>query len=260
MSAGTMKRYCGQGRGVVLGITAFMVFMALSLFDWTRPCVSEAQFMGQGMRLGNSLTRNSRMRLRQDKQQKGKGPELEEIIRRLGNDRPETRMDAVKSLGEMKNPKTIDFLLNATADADIRVKVKAIEYLGNMRATDATPALAQQLFLRDVHAGVKKKVLVALGKIGDPRGATPIMEFLRRKLDEPTKGTALFALKEVGTEDVLTFLDEFSRVEESVPLRRLAADAAMDIRHRLSPEFAPVVPSFVKQVELREKMTKGAQP
>ena len=47
-------------------------------------------------------------------------------------------------------------------------KVKAIEYLGNMRATDATPALAQQLFLRDVHAGVKKKVLIALGKIGGP--------------------------------------------------------------------------------------------
>ena len=257
MSAGTLKRYFGRGRSTALGS---IMFMALSLFDWTVPCVSEAQFMGQGARLGSRLTRDSRMRLRQDKQKKGSGPELEEVIRRLGNDRPETRMGAVKSLGEMKNPKTIDYLLNATADADIRVKVKAIEYLGNMRATDATPALAQQLFLRDVHTGVKKKVLIALGKIGDPRGAMPIMEFLRRNLDEPTKGTALFALKEVGTEDVLTFLDEFSRVEESVPLRRLAADAAMDIRHRLSPEFAPVVPSFVKQVELREKLNKGAQP
>ena len=107
---------------------------------------------------------------------------------------------------------------------------------------------------------MKNKVLIALGKIGDPRGATPIMEFLRRNLDVPTKGVALFALKEVGTEDVLTFLDEFSRVEESVRLRRLASDAAMDIRNRLSPEFAPVVPSFVKQVELREKLNKGEQP
>ena len=257
MRAGVTKQYCGQRVGVALGIIIFLVF---SLFDWIVPCVSEAQFLGQGTRLGNRLTRESRLRLRQEKQRRGSGPEMEEIIRRLGNDRPETRMSAVKSLGEMKNPKTIDYLLNATADADIRVKVKAIEYLGNMRATDATPALAQQLFLRDVHAGVKKKVLIALGKIGDPRGAMPIIEFLRRDLDEPTKGTALFALKEVGTEDVLTFLDEFSRIEESVPLRRLAADAAMDIRHRLSPEFAPVVPSFVKQVELREKMNKGAKP
>lgn len=245
------------GRWVTAGGMALVTF---GLFEFTAPVVCEAQFLNQGMRLGSRLTRQSRTRLRQEKQRRGEGPELEEVIRRLANDRPETRMAAVKSLGEMQNPKVIDYLLNATADSDIRVKVKAIEYLGNMRATDATTALAQQLFLRDVHGGVKKKVLIALGKIGDPRGAMPIIEFLSRDLDEPTKGTALFALKEVGTEDVLTFLDEFSRVEESVPLRRLAADAAMDIRTRLSPEFAPVVPSFVKQVELREKMEKGGRP
>ena len=236
------------------------VSLALGSLDFVTPDAAEAQFLGQGARLGNRLTGDSRTRLRTEKKKKGEGPALEEIIRRLGNDRPETRMAAVKDLGDMQNPKVVDYLMNATADVDIRVKVKAIEYLGKLRATDATPALAQQLFLRDVHAGVKKKVLVALGKIGDPRGAMPIMEFLRRKLDEPTKGTALFALKEVGTEDVLPFLDEFSRIEESVPLRRLAADAAMDIRHRLSPEFAPVVPSFVKQVELREKLNKGPEP
>ena len=174
MSAGVTQRYCGQRSGLALGI---MVFLACSLFDWTVPRVSEAQFLGQGTRLGNRLTRESRVRLRQEKQKRGSGPELEEIIRRLGNDRPETRMSAVKSLGEMKNPKTIDYLLNATADADIRVKVKAIEYLGNMRATDATPALAQQLFLRDVHAGVKKKVLIALGKIGDRGAPCPLWSF-----------------------------------------------------------------------------------
>lgn len=241
----------------------FASFVLLCLFllpDFAAPKHAEAQFMNQGMRMGQRLSAQSRTRLRTEKQKRGSGPELEEIVRRLGNDRPETRMAAVKSLGEMRNPKVIDYLLNATADVDIRVKVKAIEYLGNMRATDATTALAQQLFLRDVHSGVKNKVLIALGKIGDPRGATPIMEFLRRRLDMPTKGVALFALKEVGTEDVLTFLDEFSRVEESILLRRLAADAAMDIRNRLSPEFAPVVPSFVKQVELREKRNNPEGP
>jgi len=241
-------------------LLSIAVALALSSLDFAMPDPAEAQFLGQGRRLGSRLTSDSRTRLRTEKKKKGEGPELEEIVRRLGNDRPETRMAAVKDLGDMQNPKVVDYLMNATADADIRVKVKAIEYLGKLRATDATPALAQQLFLRDVHAGVKKKVLIALGKIGDPRGAMPIMEFLKRKLDEPTTGTALFALREVGTEDVLPFLDEFSRVEESVPLRRLAADAAMDIRHRLSPEFAPVVPSFVKQVELREKLNQGPEP
>jgi len=57
----------------------------------------------------------------------------------------------------------------------------------------------------------------------------------------------------------LAFLDSFSRAEPSPPLRRLAADAAEDIRHRLSPEFAPVVPTFIKQVELRSKAERGEQ-
>jgi len=165
----------------------------------------------------------------------------------------------VKSLGDSKDPKAIEHILSATADVDIRVKVKAIEYLGNLRATDATPVLVQQLFLREVNPAVKRKVLIALGKIGDPRGAEPIMEFLKRNLDPLTKGTALFALREVGNDSVLAFLDNFSHAESSPPLRQLATEAAEDIRHRLSPEFAPVVPTFVKQVELRSKAERGEQ-
>jgi hypothetical protein len=57
----------------------------------------------------------------------------------------------------------------------------------------------------------------------------------------------------------LSFLDNFAQVESSPPLRQLAADAATDIRHRLSPEFTPVVPTFIKQVELRDKAERGEQ-
>jgi HEAT repeat protein len=165
----------------------------------------------------------------------------------------------VKSLGDSKDPKAIDPLMGATEDVDIRVKVKAIEYLGNLRATDATPLLSQQLFRRDVHAAVKQKILIALGKIGDPRGAEPIIDFLRRNLDMPTKGAALFALRAVGNDSTLPFLDTFAQAEPSPLLRQLAADAATDIRHRLSPEFTKVVPTFIKQVELRNKAERGEQ-
>jgi HEAT repeat protein len=169
-------------------------------------------------------------------------------------------LEAVKSLGNSKDPKAIEHLVQATADADIRVKVKAIDYLGTLKATDATPVLVQQLFLREVGPGIKQKVLVALGKIGDPRGSGPVIEFLKRNLDPQTKGTAIFALREVGNDSALPFLDNLSRAEQSPPLRRLAAEAAENIRHRLSPEFSPVVPTFIKQVELRDKAEKGEQP
>lgn len=222
---------------------------------WLVPCQKgHAQFFTPES--GSEL---SGQKIRERTEKKKKGTNVTEWVRRLRSDRPETRLEAVKSLGESKDPKAIDPIIGATEDTDIRVKVKAIEYLGNLRATDATPILAQQLFLRDVHPGVKQKILIALGKIGDQRGAEPIMDFLRRNLDIPTKGTALFALRAVGNDNVLTFLDDYAQTEPSPPLRLLAQQAALDIRHRLSPEFSPVVPTFIKQVELRQKAERGEQ-
>jgi HEAT repeat protein len=235
---------------------AFFLSLALS---WLAPPQVHAQFGGQfmGDNPGGSRLSGDRARDRQSRQRKGMN--VQEWVRRLKNDNPDTRLEAVKSLGDSKDPKAIEHLMNAAADVDIRVKVKAINYLGNLKATDATPLLVQQLFLKDTGPGIKQKVLVALGKIGDPRGAGPIVEFLKRNLDAQTKGTALFALREVGNDSVLPFLEDFSRAEQSPPLRRLAAEAAENIRHRLSPEFSPVVPTFIKQVELRAKAEKGEE-
>ncbi len=245
-----LSRRCPRFVIVILVSTAF-----LSLAISAR---SYAQFPGQGGRLGShSDLSGDRGQDRSTRQQKGGN--IAEWVRRLKNDRPETRLEAVKSLGTSKDPKAIEHIMSATADSDIRVKNKAIEYLGNLRATDATPILVQQLFLREVSPGIKHKILVTLGKIGDPRGATPIMEFLKRRLDQNVKAVAIRALSDVGNDSVLAFLDDVSRTDPSQPLRQLAADAAVSIRHRLSPEFSPVVPTFNKMVELRQKQERGDQ-
>jgi HEAT repeat protein len=229
-------------------------FIALSWLWLGLPSLTQAQFLSQGERIGSQTT-GGRARDRVDR--KKKGANITEWVRRLNNDRPETRLEAVKSLGNSKDPLAIEHLVNATADIDIRVKIKAIEYLGNLRATDATPVLAQQLFLRNTHMGVKKKVLIALGKIGDPRGAEPIIEFLRRNLDEHAKGVAIYALRDVGNEQVLVFLDNIAEDDSSQPIKKLAARAATDIRNRLSPEFEPVIPTYIMQVELRNQAEQG---
>lgn len=240
---------------ITIAVSCVSISSALS------PSFSHAQMMsslGGSEQTGSSRPGGDRVRDRMTRQKKGGN--ITEWVRRLGNDRPETRLEAVKSLGDSKDPKAIEHIMSATADVDIRIKVKAIEYLGNLRATDATPILVQHLFLRETGAGVKQKILVALGKIGDPRGAEPIMEFLKRQLDDQTKSVALFALRDVGNDRLLAFLDTFSQHEPSLKLQQLAADAAVNIRHRLSPESAPVVPTFVKQIELREKMERGEKP
>ena len=229
-------------------------FIVLSWLWLVLPSLVQAQFLSQGERIGSQMT-GDRARDRVDR--KKKGANISEWVRRLNNDRPDTRLEAVRSLGDSKDPLAIEHLVNATADIDIRVKIKAIEYLGNLRATDATPILAQQLFLRATHLGGKKKALIALGKIGDPRGAEPIIEFMRRDLDENTKGVAIYALRDVGNEQVLVFLDNMAEDDSSQPIKKLAARAATDIRNRLSPEFEPVVPTYIMQVELRNKAEQG---
>src|SRR5260221_5629396 len=142
-------------------------------FFWLLPTQTHAQMFNQLQGETISGSRLSGDRTRDRMNNKKKGTNIQEWVRRLKNDNPDTRLEAVKSLGDSKDPKAIEHLVQATADADIRVKVKAIDYLGTLKATDATPVLVQQLFLREVGPGIKQKVLVALGKIGDPRGAGP---------------------------------------------------------------------------------------
>ena len=94
-------------------------------------------------------------------------------------------------MSESNDPKAVEYLVQALGDPDMRVKAKAIDACGNLRATDATPVLIQQLFLRGTDAEVKQRILAALGKIGDGRAAKPIQEFLSRDLDHATRGTAI---------------------------------------------------------------------
>ena len=102
--------------------------VALSWLCLALPPTSHAQFLSQGERIGSQTTGDrARDRVNRNK----KGANITEWVRRLNNDRPETRLEAVKSLGNSKDPQAIEHLVNATADIDIRVKIKAIEYLGS---------------------------------------------------------------------------------------------------------------------------------
>src|SRR5262249_45284050 len=106
-----------------------------------------------------------------------------------------------------------------------------IDALGNLRATDATPVLVQQLFLRTTDASVKKRILASLGKIGDPRAAASIDEFLQRDLDPGIRGTAIFALGEIGSTESISTLQTIQGKEENATLRRLAGEAIEKIHH-----------------------------
>ncbi len=170
------------------------------------------------------------VRQRYDRQTKGGS--IEEFARDLRSDDPTERLKGVKSLSESTDPKAVEYLVQALGDADMRVKAKAIDACGNVRAADATPVLIQQLFLRGTDAEVKQRILAALGKIGDQRAAKPIQEFLGRDLDHATRGTAIYALGDIGDPDSIEFLQNVERTEPHPTLKRLAREAQAKIRYQ----------------------------
>jgi hypothetical protein len=190
---------------------------------------------------------SSQVRDRYERQTRGSS--IDEYVRRLNGDDPEQRLEAVRSLEESKDPKAIEYLVQALGDPDMRIKAKAIDALGNLRATDATPVLVQHLFLRETEASVKRRILASLGKIGDARAAAPIVEFLQRDLDPATRGTAIFALGEIGAPEALPVLETVQQGEDA-SLRRLAGEAIAKVQRHQS----------LLQVEAKEPQATFLKP
>ena len=153
------------------------------------------------------------------------GASVDELVKQLSNNDPAQRLEAAKSLGASKDGKAIGPLVQALGDPDMRVQAKAVKVLGNMRANEATPVLAQHLFLRTTSAGMKGLILSALGEIGDPRAVQPLIEFLRGELDAATRGTAVFALGDIREPEAIDVLGRIAQTDEEETVRRLAREA-----------------------------------
>ena len=169
----------------------------------------------------------------------GGGPDIGSLASELRDSDPAIRLEAVKALAAAaKDEEAVQHLIDATADADNRVRLKAIDSLGNARASAAIPVLVQSLYLRDSAPWLKQRVLVALGKIGDPRAAKPIADFLERDDQTDLMGTAIFSLGEIGNEKFVPALEKVAENTDNKRLSLLANDAIGKIRSRqINPEI-----------------------
>ena len=164
---------------------------------------------------------------------------LSDSARKLKSEDVEERLDAIRTLGQLDDPKATEYLVAAASDPDMRVRIKAIDTLGHIKAKDATPLLVQQLFMRDTDLGTKQRILASLGKIGDRRATGPIMDFLSRDIDPAVRGNAIFALGDIGDPAALPSLEVLARDAQDPLLRSLAAEAARKIRARPAPAVVP---------------------
>ena len=167
----------------------------------------------------------SSQQIRQRYEKNTKGTSIDDFVKKLESSDADKRLEGVKSLGATKDNKAVEYLIQALGDSDVRVQAKAVDMLGEMRATEATPVLIQHLFLRTTDAQMKQRLLASLGKIGDMRAARPIVEFLQRDLDPATRGTAIFALGDIGAPESADALLQISRADQDATVRRLASEA-----------------------------------
>jgi len=174
---------------------------------------------------------------RSTKQANPGSSDLDESTKNLRDEDAAVRLEAVKSLAASQDKKAIEHLIEATADTDPRVKIKAIDALGTLRAADATQVLVQVLYMRESEPWLKQRVLVSLGKIGDSRSARPITDFLSRDTDLATRGTAIYALGEIGDPNSVGDLKRIGETSSDETVQRLVRDAIAKIEQRqVNPE------------------------
>ncbi len=189
---------------------------------------AQAPAGGQGP-LGNALNRG-------ESTQAPNKSDLDASLENLRSDDVKIRLEAVKSLAGSKDEKATRALLEALADPEPEVRLKAIDIVGEMRASEATSPLVQILFLLESPGWLQQRALVSLGKIGDPRATRAITDFVQRSTDKDAIGTALFALGEIGDDKAIPEL-KVTQKSADPTLHRIATDAIAKIEaRRIEPE------------------------
>jgi HEAT repeat protein len=161
-----------------------------------------------------------------------KGRNLTEWVKRLGDEDPDRRLDAVKSLGDSNDPKAIDYLIQAVNDPDPRVESKAVDYLGKLHAADSTQFLIQKLVTVGTREKLRHRIVMTLGKIGDPRASRPLLQYVMEDGNPDVRGAAIYALGEIGDQTIRDDLKRITEREDDPRLKRIAGEALKKIATR----------------------------
>ncbi len=190
------------------------------------PASALAQFGGYGAQ-GGAGNMMSKMMQGGQKGQETKSPDQLETDAKKGmsDADPRVRAEALDKLRGVNEPKAQEILIQGLTDPDIRVKIRAIDILGAQQATLAVPLMNQQLFLRETQAVVKLHIVAALGRIGDSRGTLPVVGYLKQAPDDAARGTAVFALGEIGDPHATDILVQTVTNDKNPMVRKLAQES-----------------------------------
>ncbi|HKD69345.1 MAG TPA: HEAT repeat domain-containing protein [Candidatus Binataceae bacterium] len=176
----------------------------------------------------------------------------------LGDADPRVRVEALRTLRHVTDPQADFLIIRSMSDPDTRVRVKAIDILGSRVNKDAVAPMCQLLFLRSTEPVVKMHVAAALGRIGDERAVQPLIQYLYQASDERSRGTAVFALGELGDHSATDVLTTAATEDPSPTVRRLAQQAIQKINGEI-PSGHPITTAKRQAVPTDQKLSKLRQ-
>ena len=237
-------------------LAAAVVLGALAL-----PAVARAQDIGLPGPANQNMSLSSLEQLGPGSVQKtGKSATdaIRDAKRKYADADPRVRVQGLEDVRYVDSPDTNELLFQGLSDPDVRVRIKAIDVLGARGDNDAVPAMSQKLFLRETPPIEKLHLVAALGRIGDNRGALPIIEYLKNTDDTASRGTAVFALGEIGDPVANDTLIQIDTNDSSPLVRKLAQEAIEkiggELPNRHSEEIAAAKLKFQQPTD--EKLAK----
>src|SRR5271156_1568456 len=138
---------------------------------------------------------------------------------------PTVRVSELEKLRNLQDPEVNQILITSLSDPDARVKIKAIDILGAREANDAVPPMMQDL-----------------GEVQDERG----------------RGTAVFALGEIGSDKAVPLLNAVVAQDQSPMVQRLAKEALQKVSGEMPTERAKTIAANTKggNVPTDQKLAK----
>ncbi|MCP4398102.1 MAG: HEAT repeat domain-containing protein [bacterium] len=184
-------------------------------------------------------------------------PYFETVLRHakhyLESTHPLVRAEAVALWGMLRGEKVLDDLLNATKDVDPRIRIKAIEHLGNL--IKHRPGILEHLTMlfSDDHPGIRKQVAYALGNAVSPNvfpalllvldDSNPLVQraavvglaqYLERHPDEEYRQRVLEKIREVLEHRCRRYEDGLLKIEICRTLEHIESAQSKELLLKLS--------------------------
>ena len=217
------------------------------------PQVARAQMIGRPGPTNNSMSFQG-LEQAGPGSLKHSGKSADEAIRdakrKFADADPRVRVQGLEGLRFVDSTDANEILYRGISDPDVRVRIKAIDVLGARGVSDAVPIMSQDLFLRETPAVEKLHLVAALGRIGDQRGAMPIVSYLKETDNSDSRGTAVYALGEIGDPAANDALIQIVSTDPSPMVRKLASEAIEKIDGELPNRHQQVLAAEKQKTEV----------